>query len=1227
MGRWYYFARMACCLLFSLVVLNSQRGQAREVRPFSVNQQHQEAKGVRAQLTASAFEELSEASVETIELPVSQGRSLLLEVERFEILSPTASILINGQPAPSSLEPSDVILYRGQVIDEPGSDVYIAVSRSGLVNGYVFIPGDAPYFVATPPQSLSGSNATVQISQGLSPAAIPDQDEFCGVDAEMTTDEPRAPQAPERLEPAGIRVATVGLLCDHEFVGIFGNITFAAEYAVELMAAASAIYMRDLEVKLQVGHLELWGTDGEPWVRGSPSSAAQHLRSLYSPEEIQIAHVLTAARDLGFGGIATVGTSCESIIGSVAARLNGSFPLPDAYPPVDHWDPEVVTHEIGHNFGTLHTHDGYVPQIDNCAGGALGRGTIMSYCHIQPGYSLNVDLRFHRRVQAHIDSVDVFGACMWYDCNGNSIDDAKDISTGSSSDVNDNGIPDECEDCDGNGVFDPDDIAGGAPDLNSNGIPDACESDCNGNGIPDEYEIVQNTFLDRDGNNVPDECDPDCDGNGLADHIEIATALSTGSDIDVDRDGRPDQCQDCNGNFISDWLDLGRPLNWYSPQGNFIREFHGVSGVPTEDFKIGLLLSQPYDIVIGSDRRMYVASYGNDRVVRFDPVSYLLDSFVTSGSGGLDGPTSLALRESDSLLLVASFNTNSVLAYRSTDGLYAGEFIATGSGGLVGPSAITIGPQGDVFVAGSDNTVRRYSGTDGSFIGVFVQPGAGDLDGPRAMLFAPSGQLLVSSFESYRINEYDGVTGDFLQVFALLDHPWGMRIGPDGYLYVVRTGGEPWIIKFDLLTGLWGPLVRGAGAMSAPTGLAFMPESPDDCNRNWRPDSCDIAQGYSLDLDANGIPDECEVYDRDGDGIADSVDNCPDIASADTSDSDGDGIGDPCDACAGFDDALDSDRDGTPDSCDRCHQYADFVDSDEDGVPDGCDRCEGFDDGLDSDGDGSPDACDLCQGFDDGEDFDRDTVPDGCDSCMACEFSVVLDSISGLHNIDTVKANTPLQFHFHLRTNVAGEQLWSFAHSFVLYSPDGAEWQSPSIDSTAINWFAQFQDEMPEFSFRQLSADGSGRDTLIVEAQSGSIGKSLVENFDEYAFTISTRVGNAQAGKSLCLDTLSLLWKWTWQDKYTVAFQPVWVGSRCFAIVEGPCCEGITGNVDCDSEELIDIGDLTRLIDYLYISRDPLCCEAEANVDGDAAGLVDIGDLTGLIDYLYISNAVPSGCP
>ena len=91
------------------------------------------------------------------------------------------------------------------------------------------------------------------------------------------------------------------------------------------------------------------------------------------------------------------------------------------------------------------------------------------------------------------------------------------------------------------------------------------------------------------------------------------------------------------------------------------------------------------------------------------------------------------------------------------------------------------------------------------------------------------------------------------------------------------------------------------------------------------------------------------------------------------------------------------------------------------------------------------------------------------------------------------------------------------------------------------------------------------------------------------------------------------------------------LGSRadpdCVTGTEGCCCIGTVGNVDCDYQDIVDIGDLTALIDYLFISFALPVCMEEANVDGSGDGIVDLGDLTALIDYLFISFTPPAACP
>ena len=73
------------------------------------------------------------------------------------------------------------------------------------------------------------------------------------------------------------------------------------------------------------------------------------------------------------------------------------------------------------------------------------------------------------------------------------------------------------------------------------------------------------------------------------------------------------------------------------------------------------------------------------------------------------------------------------------------------------------------------------------------------------------------------------------------------------------------------------------------------------------------------------------------------------------------------------------------------------------------------------------------------------------------------------------------------------------------------------------------------------------------------------------------------------------------------------------------CCIGTTGNVNCTEEEEPDITDITRLIDFLYVSHAELCCLDEADVN-KSGGDPDIADITRLIDYLYLSHQALPDC-
>jgi hypothetical protein len=127
--------------------------------------------------------------------------------------------------------------------------------------------------------------------------------------------------------------------------------------------------------------------------------------------------------------------------------------------------------------------------------------------------------------------------------------------------------------------------------------------------------------------------------------------------------------------------------------------------------------------------------------------------------------------------------------------------------------------------------------------------------------------------------------------------------------------------------------------------------------------------------------------DADGDGVVDSVDNCPMKSNPSQTDTDHDGIGDACDNCVDTPNPSqqDTDSDGHGDVCDDCPTVGDptQADTDGDGKGDACDNCASVANPsqLDSDGDRLGDVCDNCPTVSNTNqaDFDSDGRGDLCD--------------------------------------------------------------------------------------------------------------------------------------------------------------------------------------------------------------------------------------------------------
>jgi Metallo-peptidase family M12/Dockerin type I domain len=776
-----------------------------------------------------------------VDFPINTGEILPLKLESFSVITERTRFVVADASGERTLPTPQVTLLRGAIEGQPGSKAFLALSQ-GRSNGVVTLANGQQYFLTTEGAN-AGSEGLITSANDIPQGDLPEGIELCGLDESAPAQLSTISEA-QNITNRGVKTSYIAIDADSLFVEIFaGDESAVTAYIVGLFGAVSSIYERDVDMRVKIDRVRLWSSGGEPYQSDDVGS----LRNWWTGNEdltgLNYVHLLSGRRDLPFGGIAFFSSACSASAYAISGYLNGAFATPLENRSLNNWDVTVVSHEMGHNSGSGHTHDSFTPPIDSCGLGVppTGGGTILSYCHIHTGYMTNIDLRFHNLVQQVIQDEIALGGCVFFDCNDNGIDDLIDITVNfTSADVNGNGIPDECEDCNNNGVLDPIDIATSfSADVNDNEIPDECETDCNGNGIPDEHEIAVLGVADVNGNNVPDVCEPDCDASGVADFIEIAD----GTLSDLDRDNIPDICQDCNGNSVTDWIDLQRQHNLFVADiiGG-VREYHARSGWPVIVEDIGGVL-MAYDVALGPDRQLYLANSGASgaKIYRMDPLVGTIAALVPSG-GPLTTPAGIAF-DSAGFMYVTDRDNNAVRKYDRLSGAFISDFVPSGSGGLNLPYGLVFDNAGDLLVTSSgNNRALKYDGASGAFIGDFISAGDGGLFGPRDLVFVPAiGDYVVSSYDGNELLQFDGSTGAFVKVFSDLvniSKPWGLTIGSNGNVFVSRSSGTPRILEYVPEGRYHRYYVRNEADMVAPTGLVFLPQS-------------------QFDIDADGVLDAC----------------------------------------------------------------------------------------------------------------------------------------------------------------------------------------------------------------------------------------------------------------------------------------------------------------------------------------------------------------------------------
>jgi hypothetical protein len=364
------------------------------------------------------------ASTDTVldAFPLGDGRIATLVLRRFSPFSAGARAEVMTVDGPKALPLPDAAYFAGTVDGDPAS-LALVVAGAGEAHGFVATGGDVHLF--GPEQGLRHRAVALR---NVDPTMFPRPRDFClndlRPDAPLDLSPPPLAAMPPPVAATGtLKVADIAIETDNELRAKFASDQATLDWLGTLLAATTAIYERDVSVRLQFSYVRIWSSGvTDPWTTGDTEDSLYEVQNHWNTSSNP---VYAVGRDLVHfvsgksvtGGIAYVNVLCNGYYGYGVSQVYGSFDLTN---PNAIWDVEVFAHELGHNFGSPHTHC-YNPPVDQCYGleggcysgtSIASQGTIMSYCHLHAGGLANITLEFGSTVSTRIGQSVAAASCL-----------------------------------------------------------------------------------------------------------------------------------------------------------------------------------------------------------------------------------------------------------------------------------------------------------------------------------------------------------------------------------------------------------------------------------------------------------------------------------------------------------------------------------------------------------------------------------------------------------------------------------------------------------------------------------------------------------------------------------------------------------------------------------------------------------------------------------------------
>ncbi len=336
----------------------------------------------------------------SLTVPVSQNDEVTLQLERFNVLSKNAIIRTSGGDTLKNLDTG--LFYRGTIRDRDGfatvsifkDRIWSIVSIKGIgsINIVKYKDSDYNYIVY--------NDQKVNMPQSFE----------CHTPDDIVPQDRR--RVYDRVETRSDNCVKFYIEADYELYQDRGSVQGTKDWITAVFAEVATLYNNE-NINIEISEIKVWDTP-DSYSNDDSNQALEQFGNANPNFNGDLASLYSLGGN-NIGGLAWTDILCYKNYSYAYMNIFTNYQSVPTYS----WTVEVITHEVGHNLGSSHTHacvwNGNNTQIDDCAnqyyveigetpeGNACfdsnnpiipESGTIMSYCHLVDGVGIDLTLGF-----------------------------------------------------------------------------------------------------------------------------------------------------------------------------------------------------------------------------------------------------------------------------------------------------------------------------------------------------------------------------------------------------------------------------------------------------------------------------------------------------------------------------------------------------------------------------------------------------------------------------------------------------------------------------------------------------------------------------------------------------------------------------------------------------------------------------------------------------------------